>query len=325
MRKLLAMLMTLMLLTVPARAMELPTIDESGDDLVMLGDEALLDRYAEDDATGYLVVPEDNDTTLNTTFTLLLIGSDSYFDDHRGRGDAIILVQVDGMAREIRLVSFMRDLYVPIPGHGSNRINASYIWGGEKLLRQTLQNSFGISVDAYMEVNFERMVRLIDGIGGVDVEVSEAERVQLNSILRFYNEQIGDPAEDQLLGESGLVHLTGKQALCFSRIRKIDGDAQRTARQRKVLEAAFRQVSSLGLGDITAIVMDNIGAITTDLTPADCLTLIPLAIQCRNATFETLTIPQKGHGAFVGDSWVMKANLNNERKLLLEFLGLSEE
>ena len=320
---LLTMLTMLMLFLFPAHAMELPTIDESADDLIMVDDEELIDRYA-DDNTGYLVVPEDKETTLNSTFTLLLVGSDSYTDDHRGRGDAIILVQVDGTARSIRLVSFLRDTYVPIPGRGSNRINASYIWGGESLLRQVLQNSFGITADAYMEVNFERMVRLIDGIGGVDVEVSEKERKQVNSILRFYNEQIGDPEEDQLLEESGLVHLTGKQALCFSRIRKIDGDPQRTARQRKVLEAAFRQVSSLDLGTITALIMDNLSAVTTDLTLADCVRLIPLAMQCRSATFETLTVPQNGHGAFVDGNWVMKANLNNEKKLLLEFLGIEE-
>lgn len=328
MRKLLAILTIFLALTFAASALELPTVDESGDDLTPVGDDELFDRVAGEEGdsnAGYLVTPDDQDTTLNSSFTLLLVGSDSYTDDHRGRGDALILVQVDGANREIRLVSFLRDLYVRIPNKGSNRINASYIWGGEKLLRQTLENNFGVTADAYMEVNFDRMVKLIDGIGGVDVEVSEKERGQVNSILRFYNEQIGDPEEDQLLMESGLVHLTGKQALCFSRIRKIDGDPQRTGRQRKVLEAAFRKVSALSLTEITGILLENLASVTTDLTLADCLRLIPLAMQCRNASFSTLTVPQNGHGAFVENSWVLKCNLANEKKALLEFLGLAGE
>ncbi|MCH5287855.1 MAG: LCP family protein [Christensenellaceae bacterium] len=324
MRKLFTILALLLCCALPALALELPEVDESADDLIMLDDDQLIDRYAdtEEAASDYIVMPEGQETSLNSSFTILLIGSDSYTDDHRGRGDALILVQVNGTAREIRMVSFMRDLYVPIPGKGSNRINASYVWGGEKLLRQTIENSFGVKADAYMEVNFERMVKLIDGIGGVDVEVSEKERVQVNSILRFYNTQIGDPEEDQLLEESGLVHLTGKQALCFSRIRKIDGDIQRTGRQRKVLEAAFRKVAAMDIASITGVIIDNLDAVTTDLTLADCVTLIPLAMQCRNASIETLTIPQDGHGAYVDGAWVMKArNMKNEKKALLEFLG----
>ena len=328
MRKLLTVLALILAFALPALALELPEVDESADDLDMLEGDALIDRYADtsEDTSGYLVMPEDQETTLNARFTLLLVGSDSYTDDHLGRSDALILVQVDGSAREIKMVSFMRDLYVPIPGRSSNRINASYIWGGEKLLRKTIKNSFGVEADAYMEVNFERMVRLIDGIGGVDVEVSEKERVQVNSILRFYNVQIGDPEEDQLLEESGLVHLTGKQALCFSRIRKIDGDIQRTGRQRKVLEAAFRKVAAMDVASITAVLIENLDAVTTDMTLTDCVTLIPLAMQCRNASIETLTIPQDGHGAFVDGAWVMKArNMKKEKKALLEFLGRTGE
>lgn len=327
MQKLIALFLALLTFTTigSALALELPEVDESADDLIDLDESELYERYAEND-TNSLVLPEGSDTSLNSSFTILLVGSDSYNDDHRGRGDAIILVQVDGANRDIRLVSFMRDLYVSIPGHGSNRINASYIWGGEKLLRQTLEKNFSVTADAYMEVNFERMVKLIDGIGGVDVEVSEKERTQVNSILRFYNVQIGDPEEDQLLEDSGLVHLSGKQALCFSRIRKIDGDAQRTGRQRKVIEAAFHKVAALSLPEITQILVDNLDAVTTDLTLVDCMRLIPLAMQCRNATFETLTVPQNEYSTFVNGNSVIKArDYAKEKTNLLSFLGLNEE
>lgn len=300
------------------------------DGLVVYTDDELLDMMAaipeegEEDNSAFLVLPEDIAMPEGNTYTILLVGSDAYDDDNRGRSDTMILVQVDGDDKTIRMASFLRDMYVKIPGRGSNRLNASYIWGGHELLRRTLETNFGVTADAYVEVNFERLVKVIDAIGGVEVEVSEKERQQVNSILRFYNEKIGDAVEDQLLQESGLVHLTGKQALCFSRIRKIDGDVQRTARQRKVLEAAFHKVTQLSMAEITMLILQNMDAVQTDLTIADAVDLIPLALRCKNATFETLSIPVSGagHHTTVDGMAVIKPDLKKNQKALKEFFGL---
>lgn len=300
------------------------------DGLVVYTDDELLDMMAaipeegEEDNSAFLVLPEDIAMPEGNTYTILLVGSDAYDDDNRGRSDTMILVQVDGDDKTIRMASFLRDMYVKIPGKGSNRLNASYIWGGHELLRRTLETNFGVTADAYVEVNFERLVKVIDAIGGVEVEVSEKERQQVNSILRFYNEKIGDAVEDQLLQESGLVHLTGKQALCFSRIRKIDGDVQRTARQRKVLEAAFHKVTQLSMAEITMLILQNMDAVQTDLTIADAVDLIPLALRCKNASFETLSIPVSGagHHATVDGMAVIKPDLKKNQKALKEFFGL---
>ena len=274
---------------------DLAWLEESDedDDLVPLTEEELLNILADD--SSFVVLPDDFSIDDENVFTLLLIGSDSYFADKRGRSDAVILVQLNAKAKTIKMASFMRDMYVTIPGKGKNRLNASYIWGGEKLLRRTLQANFGVTADAYVEVNFTRMIDVIDRIGGVEVEVSEKEMTQVNSILKFYNVKVGDKENDQLLTEYGPnTHLTGKQALCFSRIRKIDGDAQRTARQRKVLEAAFRKVVSLDLGDLMNLVISNMDAVKTDLTLEQLTDLIPKALLCRNAEFSTLAIPYPG-------------------------------
>ena len=292
-------------------------------------DDELLDMMAvipeegQEDNSAFLVLPEDISMPEDNTYTILLVGSDAYDDDNRGRSDTTILVQVDGEGKTIRMASFLRDMYVKIPGKGSNRLNASYIWGGEELLRKTLETNFGVTADAYVEVNFERLVKVIDAIGGVEVEVSEAERQQVNSILKFYNEKIGHKESDQLLQESGLVNLTGKQALCFSRIRKIDGDFQRTARQRKVLEAAFRKVTQLSMAEISLLILQNMDAVNTDLTVADAVDLIPLALRCKNATFETLAIPVAGSytSATVDGMAVIKPNLKKNQQALKEFFN----
>ena len=296
-------------------------------------DDELLDMMAvipeegEEDNSAFLVLPEDIPMPKDNTYTILLVGSDAYDDDNRGRSDTTILVQVDGESKTIRMASFLRDMYVKIPGRGSNRLNASYIWGGEKLLRKTLESNFGVTADAYVEVNFERLVKVIDAIGGVEVEVTEAERQQVNSILKFYNGKIGDKENDQLLQESGLVHLTGKQALCYSRIRKIDGDFQRTGRQRKVLEAAFRKVTQLSMAEISMLILQNMDAVQTDLTIADAVDLIPLALRCKNASFETLAIPVEGSysSATVDGMAVIKPNLKKNQQALKEFFKMNDE
>ena len=175
-----------------------------------------------------------------------------------------------------------------------------------------------------MAVNFERLVDVIDAIGGVEVEVSEAERVQLNSILKFYNTKIGDKESDQLLEQSGYQLLTGKQALCFSRIRKIDSDFARTSRQRTVIEAAFHKVMELDMISISALIMQNMDAVETDLTLSDALELIPMAIVAKNATFDSMTVPMEGaySSRFVNRMAVLVPDMSKNVAAVAEFLNL---
>lgn len=332
-KRLLPWLMILCLCCPCAMAEEesLPPLNEDG--MQSYTTDELLDMMAElpeegeEDNSSFLVLPEDIDMAEEDVFTILLVGSDSYSNDKRGRSDTIILVRVNAADKTIKMASFLRDMYVKIPGRGSNRINASYNWGGEKLLRKTIEQNFGLTADAYMEVNFERLIQVIDAIGGVEIDVSEKEQKQVNSILRFYNTYTGAKESDQLLKENGLVNLTGKQALCYSRIRKIDGDFQRTNRQRKVIEAAFHKVMQLNLADITMLVMQNIDAVNTDLSLSDVVRLIPMAIRCKNASFETMTVPQEGAYASrtVDGMAVIVPDLKKNKKALREFFGLEGE
>lgn len=321
-KKLLCLLLCLLLPLSLACAEDAGLTDYTNDELLDMMAE--MPEEGEEDNSGFLVLPEDISMPEGNTYTILLVGSDAYDDDNRGRSDTTILVQVDADSKTIRMASFLRDMYVKIPGRGSNRINASYIWGGHELLRKTLETNFGVTANAYVEVNFERLVKVIDAIGGVEVEVSEAERKQVNSILKFYNTKIGDAENDQLLNESGLTNLTGKQALCFSRIRKIDGDFQRTGRQRKVLQAAFHKVTQLSMAEITMLILQNMDVVQTDLTIADAVDLIPLALRCKNATFETISIPVEGSysNATVDDMAVIKPNLKKNQQALKEFFNL---
>lgn len=263
------------------------------------------------------VVTKDKDV-----FDLLLIGTDAHEDDENGRSDAMVLVRLDADAEEIRMVSFLRDLYVTIPGHGKNRLNAAYMMGGAELLLQTLEENFGVTANAWAEVDFAGVTRVIDAIGGVEVEVSDAERVQLNGILRHDNRDAGVEETDGLIPKPGRLLLTGKQALCFSRIRKIDDDLRRTSRQRTVLEAAFHKVMELDILSMAALAVNHLDVVTTNLTAGDIIRLIPLALRVKDAAFVSMTVP--GEGAWedkvVHGMQVLAVDLPQARKDVAAFL-----
>ena len=89
------------------------------------------------------------------TVDILLIGLDGREGISGNRSDTVILCSFNPGTRTLSMVSFLRDLYLPIPGRGSDRLNAAYAYGGSKLLRQTLEQNFGLDIDGYVEVDFE--------------------------------------------------------------------------------------------------------------------------------------------------------------------------
>lgn len=105
------------------------------------------------------------------TMNILLIGVDTDTADQAGRSDAMLLVRITPETGDVRMVSFLRDLYLPIPGQGSSRLNAAYFFGGEELLKRTLKENFGVSVDRFVTVHFSLMAELIDLAGGVEIEI----------------------------------------------------------------------------------------------------------------------------------------------------------
>lgn len=132
---------------------------------------------------------------------ILLIGYDSRDAGSRGRSDTNILVSVNRKKQEITVTSIMRDSYVVIPGHGNNRINAAYAFGGGSLLVETVEKNLRIHVNHYVAVDFYAFMDIIDRIGGVEIEVSDAEAEVMNRYIRKLNRlQDCQEEEDQLDG-----------------------------------------------------------------------------------------------------------------------------
>ncbi len=167
-------------------------------------------------------------TGVGTNF--LLVGSDSRGTD-RGRSDVILLVHIPADPTAIQMIHFPRDLYVSIPGHGKNKINASYAFGGEPLLVETIQNLLGVKIDHVARTNFDGFKNMTDAVGGVRVYAEEANSASGNggtAITKGWNE------------------LDGEQALGFVRERYelSEGDISRGRRQLAFVKALLLKATS---------------------------------------------------------------------------------
>ena len=203
---------------------------------------------------------------------ILLIGCDKA-NGGSSRSDSIMIASVNKSTGRVTVCSILRDTHLYIPGNREAKVNAAYAWGGANLLIQTIEHNFGIKIDDYATVNFEMFTALVDGLGGVDVEVTENEADYINNRHRYGNEKKPDAFES---GES--VHLNGYQALWYSRIRKLDSDFMRTQRQRKVISAIASKVKSqinpIGIFGLVSTAKEVAPYIETTLSNADFWSLI---------------------------------------------------
>ncbi len=177
---------------------------------------------------------------------ILLIGTDSRGED-RGRSDSMILLSINSKTDKITMCSLMRDMYVQIPGYGSNKLNAAYSYGGPELLMDTIEENLYIEIDDYVTVNFVSFANIVDAVGGVEIEISDNEADAMNVLLQSPEgvSFFGEPSESDLLDGGGTYNLSGKQALCYSRLRYVgNADFERTQRQRKVLEAIIKKAAN---------------------------------------------------------------------------------
>ena len=206
---------------------------------------------------------------------ILLIGNDSRTQGEDGRSDAMILVSISNETKTIHLTSLLRDMYVEIPGYKDNRLNAAYSYGGAQLLMETLEQNLDIHVNRYVLVNFQAFAKLVDAVGGVELELTEKEVEYVNGYLVEYNMLEDRPEGTDYLAtpQSGLIHLNGPQALAYCRNRAIGTDFGRTERQRKVLTALIKKAPSALLTNGSDLINSLLPNLTTNLTEKECRNL----------------------------------------------------
>jgi len=184
--------------------------------------------------------------------TILLLGSDVRpKDDGPWQTDTIMLLTLDPTTGQAGVLSIPRDLWVPIPDHLNGRINTAYYLGdagdyaggGPALAMETVRQNLGVAIQHYVRVDFQGFVKLIDLIGGIDVDV---ERTIDDPNYPFWGPD-GEEVYGQLYIEAGPHHFDGDMALKYARTRYNGGDIERARRQQQVARAVLKRVTDLHL------------------------------------------------------------------------------
>ncbi len=216
---------------------------------------------------------------------ILLIGSDSRTSSMRGRSDSIIILSINRKTNKINMVSILRDTYVEIPGYQNNKINASYAYGGTKLLNKTIEKNFGVHIDYNVCINFDGFIKAFTKIGNLDISLNKAEVEYLNKTVSYGKWKL----------KEGVNSLTPEQTLAYARARHVgNSDWGRTERQRKVLAKAFEKCRSKGLSSMISMVDSVAPYVSTDMSKSVMISLIKEVMNGGMNISTTKSVPTSG-------------------------------
>jgi len=227
------------------------------------------------------VVTEPPKATAEDIINILVVGQSSRAGEESRMADTTMLVSINTFDGTVTVFSVLRDSYVKLPdykGHVCGRAKFTvcyglgYNWGGTagamEMTNICMRDNFGVEVDYNVEIDFESFIRVIDFMGGIEIELTQAEADYLNDDDLYVKYDV----------EPGLQYLDGMAALSYARMRKAEGDndsdIKRSARQRLVIETLLNKVRGLGLKDLQSVADTLLPEITTTMTPSDIVDIL---------------------------------------------------
>lgn len=215
-----------------------------------------------------------------------------------GNTDSIMILSIDTVHKKIKITSIMRDSLVEIKGYSPYKINSAYAKGGPELAINTLNKNFGMNITEYATINFSGMSKIIDAVGGIEVELTEAEVKDANIHIKYMAQE--QKVEATYIKKAGKQTLNGLQAVSFSRIRHvatIDGvsnDYGRTDRQRLVMNQLFNKALTLSTGELTKLVKTCLPYVKTSLSYIEIIKLAGV-LTVDGLKFDQMRIPQRDY------------------------------
>ena len=214
--------------------------------------------------------------------TIMIMGVDERSDDV-GRSDTLMVATIDPIKNETSLLSIPRDTRVAIPRYGYDKINAAYAYGGEQLTQRTVEDFLGIRIDHYIIINTHAFQKIVDAIGGIDIDVEK----------RMYYEDPWDDDGGLIIDlRPGLQHMDGKTAVTYVRYRDEEGDIGRVKRQQKFMRACVDAVTTPAiLPRLPAIISSVIDSVKTDLSVRQMLEFIGTLKESQAKGLRTEMVP----------------------------------
>ena len=244
--------------------------------------------------------------------TVLIMGVDKREDDV-GRSDTMMIATIDPRLDQATLLSVPRDTRVKIRGRGYDKINAAYAYGGVDLAKSTVENFLGITIDHYVQIDTNSFVKIIDAIGGVDIDVEKR---------MFYEDPWDDNGGLVIDLYPGQQHMDGKTAVTYVRYRDSEGDIGRVKRQQAFMTACMNKVTSPEIVPrIPKIVREIIDAVDTDMSLRQLLELAGALKAAAQNGLETDMVP--GYPLYIDDISYWIPDVEMMRISVADALGIS--
>ena len=251
---------------------------------------------------------------------IVLAGTDGRSKETSSRTDSIMMATIDRTNKEVKLTSFMRDMYVPISGYKKNyKINTAYFFGGPELLMDTLNKNFNTKADYYVTIDFNAFKALVDKFNGIDIDVKSYEIDQMNKYIK--EENWGNP---DFVKVAGLQHLSGQQALSYCRIRKVgNNDYERTERQRRVLTLLIQKARKLSITSLPGLLSTVLPYIKTNIPSSKLLGFGISAYKFGGSSVSTIRIPadKMYSNQIIGGQDVLVPDFQKNKDLLSQFIA----
>ena len=267
---------------------------------------ALVDNkpdYNEDDKKGMLGAKD--------KATVMIMGVDERADDV-GRSDTLMIATLDSDKNQAALLSVPRDTRVKIKGHGFDKINAAYAYGGRKLTQETIESLLNTHIDHYIKINVHGFTKIIDALGGIDIDVEK----------RMYYE---DPWDDDgglyIDLQPGMQHMDGKTAITYVRYRDEEGDIGRIKRQQNFMKAVMdKLVSPTIIPKLPAIVSAVSDSVETDMSVSEILSFLGTLQDAKDNGLKSEMLPGKPVYIEGISYWV--PDISKTRQILANTLGI---
>lgn len=189
------------------------------------------------------------------------------------RSDSIMLLGVNKTKKEVKIASILRDTLAAIEGHNYEKITHAHSYGGADLALKTINDNYDLDIKNYLTVNFNSVSKLIDLVGGIDLNITSEEVNYINGYIDGNNKVTNSNSEH--INYPGDYHLDGNQALAYSRIRYTEGgDFKRSERQRIVISKIFEKAKEVSLTDKIKIADEMFNTVNTNVSKADTLDLL---------------------------------------------------
>lgn len=271
---------------------------------------------SDSDVTNILLVGEDLRATIDNT------------DQSNGNTDVIMMISINTKKETVTTTSFMRDIYLQIPGYYATRINAAYSMGGIPLLEKTIQDNFSVKIDRYLKVNFYSFIDIVDTMGGLDIKISDEEAKGMRDPLGEQNKYLNKKYGADYIKKGGKIHMNGNQALAYARLRKVGrSDWERTQRQRTVIDLIANKTKELSLTELNSLLNKVLNKISTDLTDAEIAYYLLHASSYLNYERDQIQIPAEGtysNETIRGSSVLCPDFTSNIRTLQQKIYGYSK-